>query len=334
MENKREIIVGIYKITNKINGKVYIGQSVNIYQRWQKHKRSAINKSDPKYHYHLYCAFRKYGIEHFDFEILEKCNIAELDMRERYWIRIHNSFFNGYNQTLGGDGRGSKKIEKEYIVGIFKDLENNELNNIEIAKKWNVSADLVSGINNGRFWRCDDKQYPIRVCKNSKNNQLSSTQRVKDKKICPKCGKEMDYRSVLCAECRMKENMIDAPEKDVLFDLILKMPISHVAKMYNVCAHTVTRWCRVYGLPSKKADIEKFKTEKGIDENNHKSFKKVAKYDLDGNLIETYPSMKNAGLEIQKTGKSKGSIRTIRSAIKDCCIGNKESVYGYRWAFV
>lgn len=65
-------MIGIYKITNNINGKVYIGQSIDINKRWKEHKyRSQIpNKEYDKY---LYRAFRKYGLENFTFEILEEC---------------------------------------------------------------------------------------------------------------------------------------------------------------------------------------------------------------------------------------------------------------------
>lgn len=95
-----EKICGIYKITNKINGKCYIGQSIDIIKRWKtEYKWYQINK-------HLLAAFNKYGLENFNFEIIEECEPNLLNEREKFWISIYNSFDRnfGYNKTLGGAG--------------------------------------------------------------------------------------------------------------------------------------------------------------------------------------------------------------------------------------
>ena len=93
---------GIYKITNLINNKVYIGQSVEIERRWQKHKNYYKNKENHKYK--IYRAMYKYGIENFSFEIIEICQPKQLNERQIYWISYYNSLQNGYNMTSGGDG--------------------------------------------------------------------------------------------------------------------------------------------------------------------------------------------------------------------------------------
>ena len=77
-------MIGIYKITNKINGKVYIGQSINIERRWQQEKRCAFNESSPAYTQHISKAFRKYGLENFSFEVLEELKAEALNDREMY----------------------------------------------------------------------------------------------------------------------------------------------------------------------------------------------------------------------------------------------------------
>lgn len=95
-----EKICGIYKITNKINNKCYIGQSKDIIKRWKtEYKWHKLNR-------HLQSAFNKYGLENFDFEILEECSPNLLNEREQFWITIYNSFDRnfGYNKTLGGAG--------------------------------------------------------------------------------------------------------------------------------------------------------------------------------------------------------------------------------------
>jgi hypothetical protein len=89
--------VGIYKITNKINGKSYIGLSSNIEERFKKHRQMQGEKV-------LYSAFQKYGIENFDFSIIELCSSDLLSEREKYWIAYYDTYNNGYNATLGGEG--------------------------------------------------------------------------------------------------------------------------------------------------------------------------------------------------------------------------------------
>ena len=73
-------MMGIYKIENLVNGKIYIGQSINIERRWQGHRKgikSRVDKEKP-----LYRAMNKYGIENFSFEVLEECEEEELDEKE------------------------------------------------------------------------------------------------------------------------------------------------------------------------------------------------------------------------------------------------------------
>lgn len=97
-------MIGIYKITNNINGKVYIGQSININKRWKEHKRRSQipNKQYEKY---LYRAFRKYGLDNFTFEVLEECPRNQLNDRENYYILLYksNDDYYGYNETSGYD---------------------------------------------------------------------------------------------------------------------------------------------------------------------------------------------------------------------------------------
>lgn len=77
-------MIGIYKITNTINGKIYIGQSINIRRRWNQEKRCAFNQNDTAYNQLLSKAFRKYGIENFTFEVIEELSASALNEREIY----------------------------------------------------------------------------------------------------------------------------------------------------------------------------------------------------------------------------------------------------------
>lgn len=105
----------IYKITNKINDKVYIGQTMSsIEVRWRTHKSSWQG------HRHcqaLYDAFDKYGIENFSIELIEECNLEDINEREQYWIKQYDSYNKGYNLTLGGDG--SVKLDYPLIYSLW-----------------------------------------------------------------------------------------------------------------------------------------------------------------------------------------------------------------------
>jgi len=95
-------ISGIYGILNTVNGKWYIGQSVDVRKRWRSHRRELSMGIHPNAH--LQSAFSHYGECAFSFEILEECAVADLNDREIVWIKEKGSYHNGYNLTTGGDG--------------------------------------------------------------------------------------------------------------------------------------------------------------------------------------------------------------------------------------
>ena len=90
---------GIYKITNKLTNESYVGQSVDIYRRWDQHRRMAYARNKKQVTYPLYRDMRYYGIENFDFEILEECDKSKLDEREEYWINFYGTI-KQYNQIM------------------------------------------------------------------------------------------------------------------------------------------------------------------------------------------------------------------------------------------
>lgn len=116
--DKRKTICGIYKITNLVNGKSYIGQSIDIEKRWQQHKsKSSWRVQKEKA---LYRAFTKYGLDNFEFEIIEECKRKFLDKREIYWIKKYDTYNNGYNMTKGGQGdRDYRYRRKKFCNGYY-----------------------------------------------------------------------------------------------------------------------------------------------------------------------------------------------------------------------
>ena len=109
----------IYKITNDINQKVYIGKTEQtVEKRFKEHCQDYKRKRCEKRP--LYSAMKKYGSEHFHVELIEETNNPE--EREQYWIKFYNSYGpTGYNATMGGDGK--KYIDVNKLVEAYNRLE-------------------------------------------------------------------------------------------------------------------------------------------------------------------------------------------------------------------
>lgn len=117
----------IYKITNNINGKCYIGQSQHTFNRRYEKKGFGAERvlacyefskqKGEHYNIHLYRSMKKYGVENFTVEILEQCKtVAKLNSREKYYIKLYNSADPdfGYNYQLGGGSRQYTTKMKKY----------------------------------------------------------------------------------------------------------------------------------------------------------------------------------------------------------------------------
>ena len=130
----------IYKITNDINNKVYIGKTYfTIEKRFEEHCRDCIKRKNE--HRPLYSAMRKYGIEHFSIELIEETSVP--DEREKFWIEQYNSFKNGYNATLGGDGKAY--VDIELIYALWK--EGKRINQIQEITGYSEKT-ITSHLNN------------------------------------------------------------------------------------------------------------------------------------------------------------------------------------------
>lgn len=106
----------IYKISNDINNKLYIGKTLStLEQRFKEHKDDHKKRRCEKRP--LYAAMRKYGIEHFSIDLIEECELDELSQRECYWIEYYDTYHKGYNATKGGDG--SQLYDYNLIINLY-----------------------------------------------------------------------------------------------------------------------------------------------------------------------------------------------------------------------
>ena len=103
----------IYKIINKVNGKLYFGKAKNIHKRWQKHL--ATDKGNKIRHQYIHRALNKYGIDSFIIKAVEACNTEKQAFKqEMYYIQKYNTFYGmGYNLTEGGEGSSGFKHTEE-----------------------------------------------------------------------------------------------------------------------------------------------------------------------------------------------------------------------------
>jgi hypothetical protein len=135
--------IGIYKITNLLNNKTYVGQSVDIEKRWSTH-RAELNNN---YHCNTYLqnAWNKYGEDNFDFSVIEECNIDQLNQREIYWVSRYDSYENGYNLTSGG---GNTESFSKSVIQFDRDGR-------ELFRYGSISeAETVSGICYSQISEC------------------------------------------------------------------------------------------------------------------------------------------------------------------------------------
>ena len=131
----------IYIIRNKVNNKVYIGQTrTSLEQRWKEHIRHAqygdqvINR-----------AMKKYGVNNFYIEVLENCDIKDLDQKETYYIEKFNSTnkFSGYNVSIGGKTPKfkAKEIDTETLIDLYI---NQGYTLQKLAQLYNVTRYIIT----------------------------------------------------------------------------------------------------------------------------------------------------------------------------------------------
>lgn len=187
MKEERDILCGIYKIENLIDGKFYIGSSKNIYKRWDEHERQLEGDRHPNNH--LQRAWNKYGSKNFKFSIIELCEPHVRIEREQYYIKSTNCCDHkiGYNimssatmkeipkevrlkisQTLVGEYCGEKSpnsiYNEEQIKNVIKDLLNPHLKLNEIAIKNSVEMRTVTNVYIKKSWKhlTKDIEFPKR----------------------------------------------------------------------------------------------------------------------------------------------------------------------------
>lgn len=330
-------MIGIYKITNNINGKCYIGQSINIKQRWKGHKKDAFWKDGPDYNYPLYQSMRKYGIENFSFEVLEECSKEELNEKEIAYILRYKAYGSGYNQTQGGNSATHPiKLQESIVDEIILRLKTTAETNTNLAKEFNVSECMIRMINNGECWVKDNEKYPIRTLRHRDESGKIIKKEQKTGK-CLQCGKPIWPRSTMCHQCtnkhRVENRQTQRPSKVELAQMIINSSFEAVGKMFGISGNAIKKWCKCYEIPSTKEQLKQWyfdtvgqeylQTKSKCDKRPYK--RPVNMIDsVSGKTLKTFSSIKDAAESLD--------IHT-KSHISDVCRGLRKSAYGYFWQY-
>lgn len=154
-------LCGVYKITNLVNGKVYIGQSINIKARWNDHIKS-LNRNN-SHSILLQRAWNKYRQENFSFEILELCSEDELDNIEIKYIEFYDAINNGYNIETGGNKKKYLSEETKKKIG---DANRGRHHSEEARHKMSKSR---MGENNGMYGKRHSEESKKKMSDAAKN---------------------------------------------------------------------------------------------------------------------------------------------------------------------
>lgn len=261
----------IYKATSATTGKVYIGQTTQTLQeRINQHNSHAFGH---QYNYHFHNAIRKYGADDFSYEIIEDNikSVETLNERERYWISYYNSYYDGYNSTMGGEGRVCR--DDELIVKLFKDgyttqeiCEITGYNRRTVYKGYRAMA--LTEENNRR-----KAEQTRQRCARAVEQYTIDGELIRVWSSATECGKALGSQSLISAICRQEESMLSA------YGCLFK---------YADDPRDISEW--VARLKNKK--------------NSGRPKKEIEQYDSDNNLVCTYESASAAATALGKKDKS------------------------------
>lgn len=131
----------LYLITNTVNNKKYVGKTyLDIHGRFIAHLQESVKERSA--HRPLYRAMNKYGIDNFQIELIGQFEEGLLEDKEIEMIQFYNTYKNGYNATLGGDGRRHLQFTDGEVI--TKYLEYKSI--VKTAKYFNCSTDSISNI--------------------------------------------------------------------------------------------------------------------------------------------------------------------------------------------
>lgn len=254
----------IYKITNRVNNKVYIGQTkYTVEHRWKQHLRALREKRQ----YALYKAMSKYGIENFSIDQLEEVDIDKLDEREIFWIAKYDSFKSGYNMANGGQDIHYIWTDNQYEE--IKDLYLSGFTAKFIGKRFNVSGDTILNILKSLGVKL--RRNPLDINRVEKDSIISdyrsgytltslakrlNTDRETIKRFLIREGVDLRIKGLILKDMEKQKELID--------DFTSGMKLKDIEDKYHADVKTVKRVLSINGID--------FKMKRGLRQTSRGSF--------------------------------------------------------------
>lgn len=158
-------LIGIYKITSPKNH-VYIGQSIDIEQRFKIYKKLHC-KAQKK----LYSSFLKYGIENHNFEIISTCDIESLNILEKHYIKFFNSFNNEHGLNLKDSCTIKYKFSDEVKQRISQSLKSKGIKPPSRLGFKNTEEHILKSVNTRKGYKhSEETKNKIRIANSGVNN--------------------------------------------------------------------------------------------------------------------------------------------------------------------
>lgn len=227
---------GIYIIKNIVNNNCYIGKTNNFKRRFSEHKTIEHESNSS-----LKLAYKKYGLENFKFEILEKCEIDKLNEREIFWI---DKLKPKYNRTIGGDGATGHKLSNE-LKNLLKNKGKIFWNNLDEKKRKEIIFKNLTGPQKGHKVSEETKQ-KLRLANLGKKQNKKTIEKRKQTFIQKKENgyiqtNEKHKKAIFCIETNEKFNSV----KEAMQKYNLTTLVGHLKGRYKTCKGLHYKYCSV-----------------------------------------------------------------------------------------
>lgn len=287
---------GIYKIQNLINNKIYIGQSINIEERWMAHKRLLDDCA-------IHLAIQKYGIKNFSFDIIELCDKQLLNEKQIYYIKKYNSLSpNGYNMTIGGSNPSlvTCKIVQQYSLKGILLCQYPSMS--QASRITNITVSAISACCLNKLKQAGGFQWKI------KNDEKLIQQNI---------DTNIHGRKIL--QYNLKGRYLKSYKTLKQASQSTNIAICNISQACLGKAKTAGNFQWKYCMPKQKI----IKNIQPITKEQLKGCKKTIQYDKQNNFIAQYQSLTEASLQ---TGFS-------IQGISACCLGKKKTYKGFIWKY-